>query len=142
LYINEPLQDHLKVIYCLKVISCYAVSMAYMVKASAEFGEWFSKQEEDLQDKVAASVGLLEEHGPQLSRPYADTLEASKISNLKELRVQHKGEPYRILYAFDPTRQALLLIGGNKAGDKRWYKRMIPLAETIFERHLEGLGRE
>ncbi len=116
--------------------------MAYTVNASAEFGEWFSGQEADLQDRVTASVGLLEERGPQLPRPYADTLEGSKISNLKELRVQHRGEPYRILYAFDPERQALLLIGGNKAGDKRWYKRMIPLAETIFERHLATLAKE
>jgi len=116
--------------------------MAYIVNASDDFREWFEGQEEDLQDKIAASVGLLEEHGPQLRRPYADTLEGSKISNLKELRVQHRGEPYRILYAFDPERQALLLIGGNKAGDKRWYKRLIPIAEAIFERHLESLAGE
>ncbi len=85
---------------------------------------------------------MLEEHGPQLGRPYADTLEGSRLSNLKELRVQHRGEPYRVLYAFDPERQALLLVGGNKAGDKRWYRWMIPLAETIFERHLKNLEKE
>ena len=53
--------------------------------------------------------------------------------------MQYRGEPYRILYAFDPKREALLLIGGNKAGDKRWYKRMIPLAEKIFAAHLQSL---
>ena len=116
--------------------------MAYTVNASAEFGEWFSVQEKSLRRMITAHIGLLEEQGPQLRRPYADTLEGSKLSNLKELRVQHRGEPYRILYAFDPERQALLLVGGNKAGDKRWYKRMIPLAETIFERHLETLAKE
>jgi hypothetical protein len=116
--------------------------MAYTVNASEEFSEWFSVQEKALRRKVAAHIGLLEEQGPQLRRPYADTLEGSKLSNLKELRVQHRGEPYRILYAFDPERQALLLIGGNKAGDKRWYRRMIPLAEAIFERHLETLAQE
>lgn len=116
--------------------------MAYTVNASKEFGEWFGVQDKALRRVVGAYIGLLEEQGPQLRRPYADTLEGSKISNLKELRIQHRGEPYRILYAFDPKRQALLLIGGNKAGDKRWYKRMMPLAETIFERHLETLAEE
>lgn len=116
--------------------------MAYTVNASEEFTEWFSAQEKALRRTIAAHIGLLEEHGPQLRRPHADTLEGSRLSNLKELRVQHRGEPYRILYAFDPERQALLLIGGNKTGDKRWYQRMIPLAEAIFERHLESLGKE
>lgn len=115
--------------------------MAYVVNASEEFGDWFNAQEKTLRRAVAAHIGLLEEHGPQLRRPYADTLEGSRLSNLKELRVQHRGEPYRILYAFDPERQALL-IGGNKTGDKRWYQRMIPLAEAIFERHLESLRKE
>lgn len=54
--------------------------------------------------------------------------------------MQHRGEPYRILYAFDPHREALLILGGNKAGDKRWYKKMIPLAEAIFNQHLLELG--
>lgn len=116
--------------------------MAYTVNASEEFGEWFSAQEKSLKRVIAAHIGLLEDQGPQLRRPYADTLEGSKLSNLKELRVQHRGEPYRILYAFNPERKALLLIGGNKAGDKRWYKRMIPLAEAIFERHLQSLEKE
>jgi hypothetical protein len=82
------------------------------------------------------------EHGPNLRRPYADTLKGSKISNLKELRVQHKGDHYRILFAFDPKREALLLVGGDKTGDKRWYDKMIPLAEKIFAKHLEMLKKE
>ena len=116
--------------------------MAFVVNASEEFKEWFSILELALQRTVTAHVEQLEAQGPQLKRPYADTLEGSRLSNLKELRVQYRGEPYRILYAFDPKRQALLLVGGNKAGDKRWYKRMIPTAEAIFERHLETLAEE
>jgi hypothetical protein len=69
--------------------------MAYTVNASEEFGEWFSTQEKALRRTITAHIGLLEEHGPQLRRPYADTLEGSRLSNLKELRVQHRGEPYR-----------------------------------------------
>ena len=80
--------------------------------------------------------------GPHLRRPYADTLGETRLSNLKELRVQHRGEPYRILFAFDPKREALLLVGGSKAGDKRWYRKMIPVAEAIFEDHLAALDKE
>jgi hypothetical protein len=116
--------------------------MSFAVNTSDEFDSWFTRLEEALQDDILFVVRLLQEHGPQLRRPYADTLEGTSLSNLKELRVQHRGEPYRILFAFDPKREALLLIGGNKAGDKRWYKRMIPLAEAIFEKHLETLEKE
>ncbi len=115
--------------------------MPFTVNTSVEFDSWFTLLEEALQDDILFVVRLLEEHGPQLRRPYADTLEGTSLSNLKELRVQHRGEPYRILFVFDPKREALLLIGGNKAGDKRWYKRMIPSAEAIFEQHLETLEK-
>ena len=115
--------------------------MAFIVTFSSEFGSWFSEQEKPLQRALLMYVGLLEEYGPQLSRPYADTLKGSGLKNLKELRVPYHGDPYRILYAFDPKRQALLLVGGNKAGDKRWYDRMIPLAETVFAKHLEELDK-
>lgn len=74
-----------------------------------------------------------------LGRPCGDTLHDASIANLKELRVQHQGQPYRILFAFDPKREALLLLGGNKAGDERWYRKAIPRAEAIFARHLEEL---
>jgi hypothetical protein len=116
--------------------------MPFTVKFSAELKNWFDQQERPLQRTVLFTVALLEQYGPQLSRPYADTLKGSSLKNLKELRVQHRGEPYRILYAFDPKREALLLIGGNKASDKRWYERMIKQAEAIFEVHLQALEKE
>jgi hypothetical protein len=116
--------------------------MAYTVSTSDEFNDWFNEQDEALQNSITAMVSLLIEHGPNLRRPYADTLKGSKLSNLKELRVQHKGDPYRILFAFDPRREALLLVGGDKTGDKRWYDKMIPLAEKIFAKHLETLEQE
>ncbi len=92
-----------------------------------------------LQDTIATYVGLLEAVGPNLGRPYADTVRGSSMKNMKELRVQHRGQPYRILYAFDRRREALLLLGGTKAGDGRWYRRAIPRAEAIYARHLEDL---
>lgn len=116
--------------------------MPYVVNFSGEFQEWLEEQEEDLQDTVLMYIRLLEQYGPQLGRPQADTLTGSKLSNLKELRVQHRGEPYRLLYAFDPKREALILLGGNKANDKRWYETMIPKAEAIFKEHLQTLLEE
>ena len=62
-----------------------------------------------------------------------------RFTNMKELRVQFKGEPWRILFAFDPDRAAILLVGGNKRGDKRWYKKHLPIADERFRRHLERL---
>ncbi len=59
---------------------------------------------------------------------------------MKELCIQFRGDPWRILFAFDPNRAAVLLVGGNKRGDKRWYKKQIPIADARFKRHLEGLG--
>ena len=74
-----------------------------------------------------------------MGRPYVDTLRGSVLPNLKELRVPHRGRPYRILFAFAPNRAASLLLGGDKASDKRWYDRAIRKAEAIFARHLEHL---
>ena len=58
---------------------------------------------------------------------------------MRELRVQHEGPPYRILYAFDPVRSAFLIVGGDKTGDDRWYDRMVPKADIIYEGHLNAL---
>ena len=102
---------------------------------------WFAGLVETLQDAILAHVMLLRERGPQLGRPYVDTVEASTFTNMKELRVQFHGEPWRILFAFDPARAAILLVGGNKQGDKRWYKKYIPIADQRFRKHLERLAR-
>ena len=61
---------------------------------------------------------------------------------MRELRIQHKGDPYRVLYAFDPRRAAILLIGGNKAGEDRWYERFVPIADKLYDKHLEMLKKE
>jgi hypothetical protein len=61
---------------------------------------------------------------------------------MRELRVQHKGDPYRILYAFDPRRSAILLVGGNKTGDDRWYETYVPIADALYDKHLGQLKKE
>lgn len=100
------------------------------------FDSWLSEQSEETRFKVLAALSLLENHGPNLGRPFADTLQSSKLSNLKELRVQCKRQPIRAFFCFDPARKAIVLCAGSKAGDKHFYKTMIPLAEKEYANYL------
>lgn len=94
------------------------------------------------QTDVLAVIKLLEELGHRLGYPYSSKILGAKLAHLRELRIQHKGKPYRILYAFDPKRTAILLIGGNKGGDDRWYRKHIPIAEKLYDRHLKTFEEE
>lgn len=111
--------------------------MEWDVQFDEDFAAWLLGQEADLRNAIIAHANLLREHGPQLGRPFVDTLEGSDFPNMKELRVQFQGDPWRILFAFDPNRAAILLVGGNKRGDKRWYKKHLRIADARFRRHLE-----
>lgn len=90
--------------------------------------------------KVDAAIELLRQFGPNLGRPYADSVYGSKHSNLKELRIKMSGKEFRILFAFDPARVAVLLVGGDKVGNKRWYKTFVERADAVFDQHLESLS--
>ena len=116
--------------------------MTWDVELTARFEDWWNDLAEDEQISVAASVELLEIKGPTLGRPHVDTVQGSVFANMKELRVQHRGRPYRVLFAFDPRRTALLLLGGDKTGDARWYRENVPVADQLFREHLVGLERE
>jgi hypothetical protein len=113
--------------------------MAWEVVLLDEFRLWIGELEAEVRMAVIGHLILLQERGPNLGRPYVDTLKGSQFANMKELRVQVDGEPWRVLFAFDPNRAAILLIGGNKARDKRWYKKTIPIADALFARHLLSL---
>lgn len=113
--------------------------MAWNIEVTVEFEAWHMTLTADEQADLDASIQLLAEYGPRLSRPHADTLVGSRHSNMKELRTQSGGKPLRTFFAFDPQRSAILLVGGDKTGDKRFYKRMIPLADELFDRHLAEL---
>jgi hypothetical protein len=115
--------------------------MAWEVEGTEEFYAWFSALTPAERISVAAKIDLLEEEGPSLGRPHADTLKGSRLPNLKELRVQHAGNPYRVIFAFDPRRTAILLLGGRKAG-RKWYKTAIPEAERLYEQYLEEIKEE
>lgn len=109
--------------------------MSWSAERTAEFDEWWKTLTDSEQRKVVASVEALQEIGPTAGRPLVDSVEGSRHSNMKELRVT---QTMRIFFAFDPRRVALLLIGGDKAGKtKRFYKRMVPVADSIYQQHLQ-----
>jgi hypothetical protein len=116
--------------------------MTWNVEYTDEFGGWWQSLSEHEQVELDASIQLLEEFGPALGRPHCDTIQGAKHTNMKELRTQCRGRPLRTFFAFDPRRTAILLIGGDKTGDKRFYERMIPLAERLYNNYLEELRRE
>lgn len=111
------------------------------VEYTDEFGRWWETLGEDVQEAIAHDVEVLAQVGPGLGRPTVDTLSGSKFPNMKELRTKHVQSAIRILFAFDPRRCAILLIGGDKAGDSRFYERMIPLADRLYQEHLDELAR-
>jgi hypothetical protein len=107
-----------------------------------ECRDWYEAQGEELQEAIAARIRLLRRHGPALGRPHAETLaKMSKHPNMKELRVVFHGDAYRILFAFDPRRVAVLLLGGRKP-DEKWYKMAIPQADKLYDRLLAELRAE
>src|ERR1700712_614101 len=111
--------------------------MATEVIVTTEFADWFEHLDEAEQRSVGRVIGLLEERGAVLEFPFSSGINGSKFSQMRELRIQHAGEPYRILYAFDPIRQAVLLVGGVKTGKgNRWYDEAIRLADRLFDEYL------
>ncbi len=108
--------------------------MEWEVEYTDEFEEWWNELDEGEQEDVRAIVLLLRGFGPTLKYPHSSDIKGSKHTHMRELRIQHAGQPYRVLYAFDPRRVAILLIGGNKTGDDRWY-------ETFVPRSLQDLRR-
>ena len=96
-----------------------------------------------LQDELLAHARLLADFGPNLGRPTVDTLNGSRYGNMKELRFSWNGEVWRVAFAFDPKRQAILLVGGNKGGSdqRRFYKRLIDTADARYGEHLNTLRK-
>lgn len=116
--------------------------MAWDVEYTDEFGEWWDTLGPDEQDAVDTVVGLLADRGPALGFPFSSGIQGSRHSHMRELRIQHKSEPYRVLYAFNPLRTAILLCGGKKTGDDRWYDRFVPIADKLYDEHLQELEAE
>jgi hypothetical protein len=118
------------------------MASTWEVEYTDELGAWWADLTEAEQESIDSSVRLLEEKGPNLGFPHTSGIESSKHTHMRELRVQHEGRPYRILYAFDPRRCAILLLGGDKTGDDRWYDVHVPIADDLYDTHIETLRKE
>jgi hypothetical protein len=120
--------------------------MAWEVEYTDEFGAWWNGLTEEEQVELDAKVHQLEQHGPVLPRPHSDVIVASKHSTMKELRGRvvfpHHRAELRVLYAFDSRRNAILLIGGDKTGNPKWYEEYVPIADQLFDDHLKQIERD
>jgi hypothetical protein len=116
--------------------------VAWDVESTDEFGDWWNGLTEAEQDRIAATIRLLGTRGPSLPFPFSSGVTGSRHSHMRELRVQSRGNPLRIFYAFDPRRTAILLIGGDKTGNDRFYEEYIPRADALYDTYLEELKAE
>ena len=116
--------------------------MGWEVEFSDEFGKWWDSLTAAEQKSVDFAVSLRQEAGPALRMPHSSGVRMSRHAHMRELRIQHEGRPYRVLYAFDRRRTAMLPIGGDKTGKDRWYDEQVPLADAIYDRHLRELDED
>lgn len=113
----------------------------WTVMTTELFEHWLWQQDAATRNKMLATLSLLQKSGPVLGRPLVDSIKGSAFINMKELRVQVGGVPWRAFFAFDPLRRAVILNAGCKQGDeKRFYSRMIRVADEQFQRHLNATG--
>lgn len=120
----------------------YICDMKWDIEYTDEFEEWWDSLTEREQESVRASVNLLGDYGPNLPFPHSSGVKGSRHSHMRELRIQHAGRPFRVLLAFDPRRCAILLIGGDKTGNDNWYDEYVPIADRLYDEHLETLKKE
>ena len=116
--------------------------MTWQVAFSDEFHGEYIKLAEAVQDELLLGVRLLEVYGPKLGRPHVDTLNGSEFANMKELRFRADDGVWRVAFAFDPKRNAILLVAGDKSGtsQNRFYKKLIATADARYKAHLKRLG--
>ena len=117
--------------------------MKWEVDFHNDFMAQYRRLHKEVQNELLAHVGLLEQFGPRLGRPRADTLNGSRHANMKELRFAAANGVWRVAFAFDPKRTAILLVAGDKSGgsEKRFYRQLIEIADRRFDAHLAGIKR-
>ena len=114
----------------------------WQVEVTDEFTAWWDGLTEAEQEAVTAHVGVLEEIGPALDFPRTSQIKGSRHGRMRELRIKCQGRQLRVLYTFDPRRVAILLIGGDKTSDDRFYERLVPKADRLYAEHLSTLREE
>ncbi|HAS09814.1 MAG TPA: diaminopimelate decarboxylase [Acidimicrobiaceae bacterium] len=116
--------------------------MVWEVEVTDQFVEWWQNLSVDQQESVTDRVDLLADRGPDLGRPVVDRIQTSRHHNMKELRAAKEGA-LRVLFMFDPRRQVILLLGGDKSGAwNDWYEWAVPLADDLYDDYLEELKDE
>jgi len=125
-------------------IAYHIMRVSWLVEIGAEFEREFDDLDEDVRTEILALTRLLQRFGPQLGRPRVDTLNGSRHANMKELRFGAADGEWRVAFAFDPTRKAILLVAGDKAGvsKKRFYRELVRKADERFDAHLARLKEE
>jgi hypothetical protein len=116
--------------------------MSWSTSFHPQFKAEYEELPEAVQDGLVASLSPLREFGPALGRPDVDTLNDSRYANMKELRFRADGGVWRVAFAFDPRRNAILLVAGDKSGvsETKFYRRLIDKADRRYKEHLENLG--
>lgn len=108
----------------------------WTIERTDEIAEWTAQLDDDAKEAIYKNLLVLKNLGPSLGRPYVDSVKQSKHKNMKELRVQNKKRLFRIFFVFAPNRKAILLVGGDKRGNKRFYQQLVPIADRIYEEYL------
>jgi hypothetical protein len=118
--------------------------VGWTVEIGDEFEQEFKELAEDARTEILAHARLLQQFGPQLGRPRVDTLNASRHANMKELRFSAADGEWRVAFAFDTKRKAILLVAGDKSGgsEKRFYRQLIAKADDRFDAHLDRLKKK
>ena len=116
--------------------------MFWEVEFDEDFADEFAALDEAFKIELAAKVMLLRQFGPQLGRPHVDTLKGSRHVNMKELRFWTADGVWRVAFAFDPARAAILLVAGDKSvmSERRFYRELIKVADSRFDRHLKAIA--
>jgi len=118
----------------------YNTFVSWEVEFTDQAAEWLESLDDDY-DAMAGVIDLLEQDGPTLGRPAVDHIEASRHHNMKELR--SSGQYLRALFCFDPRRTAIILLGGDRAGDwTGWYQHNIPIADDLYDKYLDEIREE
>jgi len=114
----------------------------WTIERTIEIKNWIAQLDDDAKESIYKNLLILKKIGPALGRPYVDSVKESKHKNMKELRIQSKKRLFRIFFAFAPDREAILLVGGDKRGDKHFYERSIPIADKLYEKYLRDKERK
>jgi len=122
----------------------HSLLVRWNVEIADEFQPEYEKLPDEVQDELLAMTRLLQQFGPQLKRPYADTMNGSRHANMKELRFDAADGVWRVAFAFDPRRKAVLLVAGDKSGgsEKRFYRQLIKRADDRYDAHLSRLRKK